>query len=401
MEPSSQRASSSLRRKLAALLSVTALLGSLLTCASFASLDPDALDTRGFWIVAVVTTICAQVLAVLIAALAHATLSMQLTGLAARVRKLRERQDFSRRVGPTRHRLLHELTSALDELLWTVEVREKELLRQRTELEDVLAARSRELEKKTREQKLLLENVDQGVLLLDSESLPGGTRSVAFDRWFGAPEPGQTFGKVIARAASDFDQRFADPWKRMSEGYLPVELEVLSLPAQFSTENGRHYHLAYRLDGSSTGRFEQLLVLVSDITAQVGRDQAEAERAQLATLIEQISRDRVSFATRFHEIDVAMHRLPIPGDPDATQLPAALGQLRAQLGGLRLRALAALVKSLEEAASGVEGMTLVPDDLLELTDAWERFAAHARLLTGEASPLSGESLNARRAGTRY
>jgi len=287
MEPSTERAPASLRRKLAALLAVSALLSSILTCAAFASSNPGSLREPSFWIVALSTTACSQVLALLIAALANATLSMQLTGLAARVRKLRERRDFSRRIGPSRHRLLHELTSAIDALLSTVEGRERELVEQRCELEELLARRSRELDKKTRELRLLLDNVDQGVLLLNREDLPVAERSATFDRWFGPPEPGQTFGQIIARVASDFDQRFGPLAQRLREGYLPVELELLQLPSQFRTRTGRHYHVTYHLDGSSSGRFEQLLVLVSDSTARVAPERAEAERA-----LEQVGRVR-------------------------------------------------------------------------------------------------------------
>ena len=194
MEPSNTPVSGGLRRKLAALLATSALLGSILTCAAFATSVPGAVRTSRFWILALATTACSQVLALLIAALANATLSTQLTGLAARVRKLIDRRDPSRRIGPSRHRLLTELTSAIDELLSSSEAREQELTRQRSELEALLASRSKELEKKKGQLKLLLSNMDQGVLLLNADSLPAAERSATFDRWFGAPEPGQTFG---------------------------------------------------------------------------------------------------------------------------------------------------------------------------------------------------------------
>ena len=399
MEPSTTRAGGGLRRKLAALLAVSALLSSILTCAAFASSDPESLRKASFWILALATTACSQVLALLIAALANATLSMQLTGLTARVRKLRERQDFSRRIGPSRYRLLHELTSAIDELLWTVEVRERELTRQRGELEELLASRSKDLDKKTRELRLLLSNVDQGVLLLNAESLPTAERSATFDRWFGAPEPGQTFGKIIARAASDFDQRFAQLWKRLSEGFLPVELELLQLPSHFSTQSGRHYHVTYRMDGESSGRFEQLLVLVTDISALVEREGAEAERLQLTALIEQVGRDRMGFAGRFHELDSAVQHLTSMPEADPSQLLLGLAALRSKFSLLRLRALAGLVQAIEEVAADLDGRGIAQEDFTDLAEGWERFASHARLLLGEAA--QAESLPPRRVGSRY
>ena len=398
MQPSAIRAGG-LRRKLAALLAVSALLSSILTCAAFASSDPDALSTPRFWILAAVTTACAQVLALLIAALANATLSMQLTGLAAWVRKLRERQDFARRIGPSRYRLLSELTSAIDDLLSSVEAREHELTRQHKELEELLTSRSKELDKKRRELTLLLANVDQGVLLLDAESLPTAERSATFDRWFGAPEPGQTFGKIIARAASDFDQRFAQLWKRLSEGFLPVELELLQLPSHFSTQSGRHYHVTYRMDGQSSGRFEKLLVLVTDITALVERESAEAERTQLAALVDQVGRDRVSFATRFHELDSAVQHLTSMPDADSSQLLLGLSALKSRFESLRLRALVGLVHAVEATAADLAGPGVQQDDLTDLAEGWERFAAHARLLLGEVP--QAESLPPRRVGSRF
>ena len=177
---------------------------------------------------------------------------------------------------------------------------------------------------------------------------------------------------------------------------MPVELELLQLPSRFSTQSGRHYQVTYRMDGERSGRFEQLLVLVTDITAHVERERAEAERTQLAALLHHVSGDHVNFRTRFHELDSAVQHLTSMPETDSSELLLGLAALKGKFEQLRLRALSGLVQAVEAAAADLDGPGVQQDDLTDLADGWERFAAHARLLLGEVQ--RAETLTHRRVG---
>lgn len=333
--------------------------------------------------VAVLTVIAGSVLAisVLLAALLAARGRQRsqiralrlLTGAARRVQR---ELDFELRVDSIPDDELGPLTDAFNAMLSALRTREQALTEQRTQLEQRLQERTHELEQQQRTLRLVLDHVDQGVLLLDRAGMPSGERSKSFDRWFGAPEPQQNFGQIIARAARGFDAQFAMQWGQLSEGFLPRALDLAQLPSTFATGDGNHFRLSYQAIGDDSERFDKVLVLVSDVTEHVERTHAHAQQAQIIALLEHLSADRAGFLTFFRDAEAAMTRL-LGGEP--REFDKVTRELHALKGNFGLFGFAPL----SELLHAIEGACLergeAPNELERerLRDAWQGLSSRA------------------------
>jgi len=305
--------------------------------------------------------------------------------LCAAAHRVRQDQDFGARVGELGDAELDRSGAAFNGMLARLDVRDRELDKHRRQLEATLAERTEERDHQAGELRAVLDSMEQGVVLLDRAAMPSSERNAVFDRWFGAPEPGQTFGRVVARAASPFGQVFDQQWQQLIDGFLPVELNVAQLPRTLSTENGRHYRLAYRTLGQDPERFERLLVIVSDITESVEHAQHEAEHSQLLGLLEQLSLDRGGFSNFFAETEQLIAHFDVGDLREPTVIMRELHTLKANFALFGLKPLAMLVNEIEDACAA-SGQPPSEEDRLELSESWLRFANRARPFLAERAP---------------
>jgi two-component system chemotaxis sensor kinase CheA len=286
------------------------------------------------------------------------------------------RGDLATRCAPLDGSELLPLREAFDAMVERLERRELARERYRRGLTASLAAREQELEQQRKQTSELLQALEQGVIHVDRAGMPSGSRSAIFDRWFGAPEPGQTFAQVIARASATFARELTDGWRQIEDGTLPVPLVLAQLPTTMSSYEGRSYRFAYHaLDGGN----ECALVLISEVTDSVELHAREQDRTQLLGLLERVAADRASFVRFFQESEALLRRLSEgSGRGDAVER-RELHTLKANLRLFGLAELATLVGEIE-ARSSVGPIDA--DDRALLSETFDRFAERARPLLG-------------------
>ncbi|HEY6878076.1 MAG TPA: ATP-binding protein [Polyangiales bacterium] len=287
--------------------------------------------------------------------------------------------DLATRCEPLHGRELAPIREAFDSMIEHLERRERGREQYRRELQASLAAREAELSQLRKRMRDALDVLDQGVLAVDRHGMPWGERSSAFDRWFGAPEPGQSFAQVMGRASATFAKQLGQAWLQVEDGILPLPLALAQLPQTMTSYGGRAYKFGYHALQSSVAGGDGVLIVVSEVTASVELTARQQEQTRLLTLLSRVASDRANFTRFFQETEGLLRRLSEDTGRTAVVEQRALHTLGANLRLFGLGELATLVNEVEaRCALG----PLSADDRELLNETFQRFAERARPLLG-------------------
>src|SRR5690606_13185574 len=103
-------------------------------------------------------------------------------------------------------------------------------------------------------------------------------RSAAFDRWFPAPEGVNSFSAVVGGANEQQRLQLELAWDSLVDGFLPLELALDQLPGHLKIDD-QHYSFDYQ-PRFRNDRIEYVLLVVSNVTAEVERVRAEANQQE-------------------------------------------------------------------------------------------------------------------------
>lgn len=169
-------------------------------------------------------------------------------------------------------------------------------------LEHQVAIRTAALSHKNQTMAIILDNVEQGLVLLNREGAIVSEPSAAMKLWFSA-RTGQRWGDILRCISPDTAEFFALAWDMLDEGFMPLDVCLSQLP-QDLTHNGRELAMTYQAvtapsqdeDRSPTsGEFDQILVMVTDVSEANARARAEARQRELLALFTHMTEDVALF----------------------------------------------------------------------------------------------------------
>jgi len=146
--------------------------------------------------------------------------------------------------------------------------------------------------------RLVLDNVEQGLLTLDHGGRVATERSATLERWFGSCEPDMRFVdylRPLDPAMADF---FEVMWDVLIDSLREPELldlMVQQLPTRLSV-GARTFDLSYRpivQDGVAGNAFVRMLVVISDVTSLIAKERVERLQREQVEIFDRIMRDRV------------------------------------------------------------------------------------------------------------
>ncbi len=170
-------------------------------------------------------------------------------------------------------------------------------------LEKIVSRRTEELATRTERMALVLENVEQGLVIVQPDGTLADDMSEKLHAFLGPQQPGDRLWDWVSRADASAGSWIEVGWSMLVDGFLPLEVAVEQLPKRF-TKNGRVHQLAYRPLGTGDS-FSGLLFVVTDVTAEAERERYESEQRELLVLFERVLKDRggiVEFAAEATEI---------------------------------------------------------------------------------------------------
>jgi two-component system chemotaxis sensor kinase CheA len=242
-------------------------------------------------------------------------------------------------------------------------------------LENLVAQRTAELDRRNAELRLVFDQVDQGLFLVDLDGTLASERSAAVERMLGAPPESGALIDYVRGFAPDAADWFALQWDALRESVLPPDLCLGQLPSRFAVGE-RHLELAYKMTDAN-GQ-PQVLVVISDITASVERQRAERDERETASLVSRMLRNRTAF--------LAFHA-------EAGQYVTQIAEGPRDDAGFRrtvhtLKGVSALegIDSIAEQCHTLEAAMADGDELTSLSTA-RAIAARWQLITGKIAPL--------------
>ena len=199
-------------------------------------------------------------------------------------------------------------------LLFTraIDKRNRKVTHYANNLEQMVELRTAELDERNREMRLVLDSVAQGFVMVDAAGRIGPEHSAIVDAWFGAPAPDVTFAAFIEPHAPEFAAWFEMTSSTLRDGYVPLELCLAQMPKRFSV-GGRAFEVTYRTI-MEDDYLDRLLVIISDVTAEMVRQRSEREQRELLGMFQRISSDRAGVEELVTEVKELLEVLASPCD---------------------------------------------------------------------------------------
>lgn len=246
-------------------------------------------------------------------------------------------------------------------------------------LERIVEARTRELDARNEDMRLVLDNVGQGFLTVDPTGLMSKERSAVLGRWFGPTGERDAVWDYLGSRDPAEREQFRVAWGALSADLLPLEVALEQLPR--AVEHGSHsFELDYK-PIAEAGRLKKVLLVVSDVTAKVERERLEAEQRDVLQMLHCLSKDRAGFAEFLNEAGAAVAKLggraPLRRDEQMRLLHA----LKNQCSLFGLSSIALLCEQLAARLVETSGL-LRPGDLRGLVERWGAVTSKVQALVG-------------------
>jgi two-component system chemotaxis sensor kinase CheA len=219
--------------------------------------------------------------------------------------------------------------------------------------------------------KLILDSVDQGFLT----ALPDGTllpeRSRIVQTWVGELPESCTLWDLADRLDPNAAGWMQMAWLQVADGVMPLEVAIDQLPKRL-VRGDRHFDFAYH-PVESEGQLERMIIVLTDVTADVERQRAVAEQHEFSVLVDQFVSDRHAFLDFWREATALVGRIV---EPDVAHVsPEALRRdihtLKGNSRSFGLTRLSGLCHELEDSIQGRGEKLPTSQELLALRDAWE------------------------------
>jgi two-component system chemotaxis sensor kinase CheA len=173
-------------------------------------------------------------------------------------------------------------------------------------------AREAEVQLRNRDMKLVLDSVNQGFLLLDARGVMGPARSGVLASWFGDASNSTTFSGWVAARASGFAAAFNVAFDQLAEGMMPLDVSLDMLPSGFDIGDN-HYSVKYKaITAAGTDTVENLLVVVSDVTAELKHELIAATQRETVDIFQWLAKDKNGFTSFLIDAGAIVVRLQKP-----------------------------------------------------------------------------------------
>lgn len=216
------------------------------------------------------------------------------------------------------------------------------------------------IDDRDRERRRVLERVDQGVYTIRLDGAMSDDRAAIGDRWFGAPAAGATLVDHLAPHNAGFARSLALGLSALRDPAMPRELALDQLPRRFAAAD-RIFDVAYTPIAAHGRDPEQLLVVISDVTAQVAREIDDREQRAMVGIFQRVSIDRGGVEEFLLEASALVTRLRDEREPDAQK--RLVHELKSNCAIYGLASYAAQIQDIERELTD-DGLTDAQRDAL-------------------------------------
>lgn len=263
----------------------------------------------------------------------------------------------------------------------------REVVQLNTDLEGQVRARTRALVDREASLRRILDNMNEGLVVVDASGRVTSERSKKLAEWFGAEPP---ISEKLVEYLFPNDQKtkihFELGFQQLFEGILPFDVSAAQLPQRFERE-GHTYALSYR-PIEKNHHLKALLVVVSDLTATLTAERGERTTRETHALVGQLLRDRPGFRTFVQ--DGTAHILQIESTTEPPALMFSLHTLKGNAYVFGLNILGDACHLLETEL--MEGRIPSLESRRRLRGHWNEAMEHVEQVVGDGL-MSGVNLS--------
>jgi HPt (histidine-containing phosphotransfer) domain-containing protein len=245
-------------------------------------------------------------------------------------------------------------------------------------LDKIVQARTRQLDARNSDMRLVLDHVNQGFFTIDRGMAMSSEQSRVLGEWFGSTEPNMPFSAYLDRAAPGFAERFSMAWDAVIEDVLPLALTLDQLPKRVDV-GLKHFGLEYT-PIMENAALAKVLVMISDITADVERERLEAEQRDVLNILRRVAVDRLGVVEFLAEANDLMTLVRDPKVVDTVTLKRAIHTLKGNAMIFGVQSIAEPCHALESKLDEGEALTL--DERTQLGQGWARLCGGVEQLLG-------------------
>lgn len=239
-----------------------------------------------------------------------------------------------------------------------------------------LESKHDELTRTNDSMKLVLDNIEQGLCIVDTTGVIEPQTSRAFDAWFGAPGEETRLPDHFDDEA--FGAQFEVSLDMLAGDILPPDVVIDQLPRTLQVGE-RHMSFGYR-PIERDGRVLGLLVVATDETDTLAAREAEREQRELVKLFQLRARGPVAF----HEFRSSSTRLVgqiAAADATLEQQLRALHTLKGNAGVVGVESLATLAHTLEDELAETR-RPMNAEQTTRLEAAWAEASERMHVIAG-------------------
>jgi two-component system chemotaxis sensor kinase CheA len=249
-------------------------------------------------------------------------------------------------------------------------------------LERIVQARTATINEKQRDMRLILDNVETGLVTIGLDGRLSGERSLAVERWFGAPVAGETIAAWLAPRDSGYAEWLEMGLESVREGMLPPEVALGQLP-KLMNDGERTYTAGYQLIRDAEGATAAtVLVIFSDITERLRNEAAQRYQGDLLRLFEHIMRDKFGFIEFLTEAEEIVRALKVGPMDDVDHVKRLVHTLKGNAAIFGMLGLSEICHDIETRVAE-ESRAPTPAELAGLHAAWEKIRRDLGNMLGE------------------
>jgi signal transduction histidine kinase len=179
-------------------------------------------------------------------------------------------------------------------------------------LERIVAERTSELDAANQSMRLVLENVGEGLVTVDREGRLARERSAKAGEWLGTDATATPLADRVRSIDADAGEWLELGWQDLQDGIMPMAVTLDQLPKSIVRGEQQLKMTYIPIGETEDGDFERMLVVMSDVSAEMAAKEAEAQQRQLLALIQTFNDDRAGFQAFYEESSSLMALLADP-----------------------------------------------------------------------------------------
>ncbi|HET7503833.1 MAG TPA: ATP-binding protein [Kofleriaceae bacterium] len=253
----------------------------------------------------------------------------------------------------------------------------------------VVLALAGKIGRRNREMAKLLSNMEQGFLNMQRDGTLAMERSAVAVRLLGSYQPGQHLWEALAPLDPTTAAWLQLGWTSVLENELPLELTLSQLPTRLMIGE-RTYRIEYK-PSIHDGAVGDTLVVITDTTAELARERAEAAERDLLRMIERMTRDRAGFAEFMEEADKLIQRI---AGSDSSVSDVTRRELHTLKGNCAIYGLSQIAEWCHDLEDRIATTSQLDANLVrQIVQGWTELKAKLERVFGQGS-LSGADVSA-------